>query len=44
MDYLMLALSELGIEVEETEMPAMTYLCYMTREPKKRATIAALFF
>ncbi len=33
MEYLMLALSELGIEGEEAEMRAMTYLCYMTWEP-----------
>jgi AcrR family transcriptional regulator len=32
MGYLMLALSELGIEGAEAEMRAMTYLCYMTWE------------
>lgn len=50
MDYLMLALSELGIEGEEAEMRAMTFLCYMTWEPhtfhevtrkKRRSMIAA---
>ena len=50
MDYLMLVLSELGIEVEATEMCAMTYLCYVTWEPhtfhevtrkKRRSMIAA---
>jgi AcrR family transcriptional regulator len=33
MDYLLLALSELGITGDEAEMRAMTYLCYMTWEP-----------
>ena len=50
MDFLMLALSELGMEGEEAEMRAMTYLCYMTWEPhtfqeftrkKRRSMIAA---
>ena len=33
MDFLLLAFSQLGIEGEEAEMRAMTYLCYMTWEP-----------
>lgn len=49
MNYLLLALSELGIEGDEAEMRAMTFLCYMTWEPhtfqevtakKRRAFIA----
>ena len=34
MDYLLLAFAELVIEGEEAEMRAMTYLCYMTWEPR----------
>ena len=50
MEYLMLALSELGIEGEDAEMRAMTFLCYVTWEPhtfhevtrkKRRSMIAA---
>ena len=50
MEYLLLALSELGIEGEEAEMRAMTFLCYITWEPhtfhevtrkKRRSMIAA---
>jgi len=33
MDYLLLAMSELGITGDEAEMRAMTYLCYVTWEP-----------
>ena len=50
LDYLLVALSELGITGIEAEMRAMTYLCYITWEPhtfhevtrKKRREMIAL--
>jgi AcrR family transcriptional regulator len=40
MEYLLLAFSQLGIEGDEAQMRAMTFLCYMTWEPHTFAEVS----